>query len=194
MRGRGSSLSQRRTGFSLSKDNVTQLLSQKFFNRPTLRVARELLGKYLVRKQNGKTTAYMITEVEAYNGFSDKASHAHRGMTPRNTIMFGSPGVCYVYFTYGMHWMLNIVTGKKGYPAAVLIRGVEKISGPARVTKALGIDRRLNGKPLRKENSIWIEDRGIIVRASQIKRSPRIGIRYAAEYIEKPWRFYLVTT
>lgn len=102
-----------------------KILNEEFFNRPTLTVAKELLGKYLVRKVGSKTIALMITETEAYDGFKDLASHAHRGQTPRNTPMFDKPGTIYVYFTYGIHWMLNLVCGKKEYPAAVLIRGVQ---------------------------------------------------------------------
>ncbi|PIY95650.1 3-methyladenine DNA glycosylase, partial [Candidatus Jorgensenbacteria bacterium CG_4_10_14_0_8_um_filter_39_13] len=93
---------------------MRKILSQSFFNRPALTVAKELMGKYLVRRYRGKLVSAMITEVEAYDGFKDKASHAFRGMTDRNKIMFGPAGFWYVYFTYGMHWMLNIVTGKKG--------------------------------------------------------------------------------
>ena len=105
-------------------------LGQKFFNRPALKVAEDLLGKYLCRGQLGGETAkcYLITETEAYVGPEDKASHASRGRTKRNAPMFGEAGRWYVYFTYGMHWMLNIVTGKKDYPAAVLIRGVSDFS------------------------------------------------------------------
>ncbi len=100
------------------------ILGPEFFDRPALTVARELLGKYLVRKVGRKEVALMITETEAYDGFKDKASHASRGQTLRNTPMFDTAGTIYVYFTYGMHWMLNIVCGKKGYPAAILIRGL----------------------------------------------------------------------
>ncbi|MDP2598558.1 MAG: DNA-3-methyladenine glycosylase [Candidatus Liptonbacteria bacterium] len=108
----------------------TKILSRGFFNRPTLKVAKQLLGKYLVCRilsshndARGRRIALMITEVEAYDGPRDMASHASRGETPRNKPMFGEAGNFYVYFTYGIHWMLNVVTGKKGYPAAVLIRG-----------------------------------------------------------------------
>src|SRR5262245_57501705 len=116
------------------------VLGSDFFDRPTLTVARDLIGKFLVRRVGGKEIACMIVETEAYDGFKDKASHASRGQTPRNTPMFGPPGMIYVYFTYGIHWMLNLVCGKERYPAAVLIRGVEGVSGPARLTKALSID------------------------------------------------------
>ena len=166
-------------------------LGQSFFDRPTVTVAEELLGKFLVRKSGGKMVALMITETEAYDGFDDKASHASRGKTPRNTPMFGKPGTIYVYFTYGMHWMLNIVCGKEEYPAAVLIRGVEGISGPARLTKALRIDKRLNTLPLSKKSGLWIEDRGMGVSKKDILTTPRIGVRYAEEWMHKPWRFVL---
>src|SRR3989344_2477039 len=108
------------------------VLGKKFFDRPTLAVARELLGKYLVRKRGKKVEKFIITEVEAYDGFKDKASHASRGKTLRNAPMFGNAGIWYIYFTYGIHYMLNIVTGSKNYPAAILIRGVRGINGPAR--------------------------------------------------------------
>ena len=102
----------------------------------------------------------MIIEVEAYDGFHDKASHAARGKTKRNAPMFGHAGHWYVYFTYGMHWMLNIVTGKKGYPAAVLIRGVNGIHGPARLTKKLKIDGKFDDLPANRKTGLWIEDGG----------------------------------
>jgi DNA-3-methyladenine glycosylase len=170
---------------------MRKILGSEFFNRPTRTVARELLGKYLVRKVGSKTIALMINETEAYDGFKDKASHAHRGQTPRNTPMFGEPGHIYVYFTYGIHWMLNLVCGKPGYPAAVLVRGAGEVVGPARLTKALGIDKVLSAKPLSKKSGLWIEDRGVVVRPRNVSRTPRIGIRYAEEYVEKPWRFVL---
>lgn len=171
------------------------LLNQEFFNRPTLRVARELLGKYLVRRSAGRRRsreiARMITEVEAYVGPEDRASHASRGMTSRNRVMFGPPGVWYVYFTYGMHWMLNVVTERRGYPAAILIRGVHGIFGPGRVTKFFKIDKRFNGKPASRATGLWIEDRGLKIPLRSIHRSPRIGVDYAGPWKSKPWRFYL---
>lgn len=173
---------------------MKKLLTPAFFDRPTLVVARELLGKYMVRKVGGKTIALMITETEGYDGFKDKASHAHRGQTPRNQVMFGEPGRIYVYFTYGMHWMLNLVCGENGYPAAVLIRGAGEVLGPARLTKALSIDKKLNTLPLAKKSGLWIEDRGTVVRPRDIARTPRIGISYAGEYVDKPWRFVLKKT
>lgn len=170
---------------------MTQL-GKVFFDRPTLAVARELLGMYLVRKIGKKEIALMITETEAYDGFQDKASHASRGQTPRNTPMFGKPGTIYVYFTYGIHWMINIVCGKESYPAAVLIRGAGDIVGPARLTKALSIDKSLNGLPLGKKTGLWIENRGVSVPKKRIQRTPRIGVEYAGAWAKKPWRFVIL--
>lgn len=171
---------------------MRKVLNQRFFNRPTLMVAKDLLGKYLVRKWRGKIIARMITEVEAYNGPNDLASHASRGITARNKIMFGPAGHLYIYFTYGMHWMLNIVTGKKGYPAAVLIRGVEGISGPARVTKFFKIGKSLNNKKASRVTGLWIEDRGTRILRSHIKCSARIGVAHAGQiWSKKLYRFYL---
>lgn len=178
---------------------MRKTLPAAFFNRPTLMVAEELIGKFLVRQIEGnpsiglraRTEAYMIIETEAYDGFEDKASHGSRGQTLRNTPMFGKAGVAYVYFTYGMHWLFNIVCGPKQYPAGVLIRGVEGISGPARLTKALKIDKSQNGKPLGRAAGLWIEDRGVIVPKRHIQRTPRIGVDYAGKWAKKPWRFVL---
>jgi DNA-3-methyladenine glycosylase len=169
------------------------MLHKDFFNRPTLVVAQELLGKYLVRLRDDVPTALMITDVEAYDGWDDKASHASRGQTPRNTPMFDEPGTIYVYFTYGMHWMLNVVCGARGYPAAILIRGAGDIIGPARLTKSLSIDKDLNGKILGRKNGLWIEDRGLIIPKKKIQKTPRIGVAYAEEYACKPWRYVLQT-
>lgn len=170
---------------------MAKILKSSFFSRPTLIVARELLGKFIVRRYRGQETALMITEVEAYDGFEDKASHASRGRTERNKIMFGEPGYWYVYFTYGMHWMLNIVTGAKNYPAAVLIRGTDKVAGPARLTKFLRIDKKLNGKIASRKSGLWFEDRGVVILKSKIKKAPRVGVAYAGEWAKKPYRFTL---
>jgi DNA-3-methyladenine glycosylase len=106
--------------------------------------------------------------------------------------MFGEAGIWYVYFVYGMHHMLNIVTGTKGYPAAVLIRGVENISGPARLTKALGVDRNMNEQKAHPESGLWFEDNGMVVLKNKIKKTSRIGVGFAGEeWARKPWRFVL---
>ena len=168
---------------------MRKILNSNFFNRPTLEVAKELLGKYLVRKVDGNEIALLVKEVEAYDGFKDKASHASRGKTLRNEPMFGPAGYFYIYFTYGVHWMLNVVTGEKDYPAAILIRGAGDISGPARLTKFLKIDKSLNGKKMGKESGLWFEDGGII--PAKITRTPRIGVAYAGSmWANKNYRFF----
>ncbi len=168
-----------------------KILPPSFFNRPTLEVARDLLGKFLVRRfSDGTETALRITEVEAYDGPDDKASHASKGRTPRTEVMFGEPGHFYVYLCYGLHWMLNIVTGPKDYPAAILIRGVEGGNGPARLTKALKIDGSLNTLPAAESSGLWFEDRG--EKVGKIKATPRIGVDYAGEWSKKKWRFVTI--
>lgn len=170
---------------------MRKLLAQHFFNRPALKAAKDLIGKYLVRRYKDKTNAYMIKEVEAYVGPHDKASHASRGKTKRTEIMFGEAGNFYIYLIYGMYWMLNVVTDKNDYPSAILIRGLEGISGPGRLTKALKIGKKLNGKEAVPQNGLWFEDRGIRIPKRQIKRTPRIGVSYAGKWAEKPYRFVL---
>jgi|TARA_Y100000310_G_scaffold345555_1_gene466557 DNA-3-methyladenine glycosylase len=170
----------------------SKILPQAFFEKPTLEVAEKLLGKFLVRHYRGREQAYMITEVEAYDGFSDKASHAHKGKTVRTEIMFGEAGYWYVYLVYGMHHMLNVVTGKKEYPAAVLIRSVKGVSGPGRLTKELSVGKLLNTRKVSKESGLWIEDRGVKVEKKDIKKTPRIGVSYAGPvWSNKHYRFVL---
>ena len=152
-----------------------KVLKSDFFNRKSIYVAKDLIGKYLVRIHDGKVRRYKIIETESYGGFNDKASKSHRGLTPGNAPMFGKPGMLYVYFTYGMHWMLNITCDREDYPGAVLIRGVEGIIGPGRITKRLEIDKRLNNLPFGKKSGIWIEEEKI-VKKIKVKRTPRIGI------------------
>jgi DNA-3-methyladenine glycosylase len=170
---------------------MRKALKPDFFNRDARVVARALLGNYLVRRIRGKISRYKIIETEAYLGPYDLASHARHGKTPRNTPMFGPPGFWYVYFTYGMHYMLNIVTGEDGKPSAVLIRGIEESVGPGRLTKKLGIDKKLNAKKASKISGLWIEDRGGEISSRHIKRTPRIGIAYAGQWAEKPYRYIL---
>lgn len=172
---------------------MKKILKPDFFERRPQIVARELLGKFLVRQLDGKTYAYMITETEAYDGERDLACHASKGRTKRTEVMFGHAGYWYVYFVYGMYDMLNVVTGPKGYPSAVLIRACQgpslTLKGPARLTKALSIDKLLNGKLLGKASGLWVEDRCYEVRPRCILRTPRIGVAYAGEWAKKPWRF-----
>ncbi len=165
-------------------------LSLRFFKRSTLTVAEELLGCILCRRIGRKIFRLRITEVEAYDGPQDKASHAHRSKTARNIVMFGEGGKWYVYFTYGMHWMLNIVTGPESYPAAVLIRGVQGISGPARLTKFLRVDKRFNNKRADPKTGLWIE-KGQKIPDNHIQRTPRIGVAYAGSWANKPYRLLL---
>jgi len=167
------------------------IVQKEFFDRPVLDVAHDLLGKYLVRRKDGEERAYMITEVEAYDGPDDKACHASKGRTERTEVMFGEAGVWYVYLVYGMYDMLNVVTGEKEYPAAVLIRGVEGISGPGKITKRLGVTRSLNAKAAAPKSGLWIEDRGVAVPEKNIVCTPRIGVAYAKEWAHKPYRFVL---
>lgn len=134
----------------------------------------------------------MITEVEAYDGPSDLACHAARGRTTRTEVMYSKGGVWYVYLCYGVHWMVNVVTGPRDYPAAVLIRGVDGVSGPGRVTKFFTITKEHNTKLSQRSSGLWVEDRGVIVPGRSILRTPRIGIDYAGPvWSKKPYRFLL---
>lgn len=165
------------------------VLSPEFFDRSALVVARQLLGKRLVRRVGARLDSVLIHEVEAYIGPHDLACHAARGRTERTSVMFGPAGRWYVYFIYGMHWMLNVVTGQKDYPAAVLIRGAGDWDGPAKLTKALAIDKSLNGLPASPSTGLWMEDDGLRVPPRDIRRTPRIGVDYAGEWAAKPYRF-----
>lgn len=173
------------------------ILPREYFDRPTLEVARSLVGKYLVREQGHGLIAGRIIEVEAYIGTEDKACHASKGRTARTEVLFGPPGHAYVYLCYGMHEMLNVVTEQVGFPAAILFRAVEcegtVIDGPGRVTRAFGIDRRLNRCDLTLGESLWFEDRGEPVSTGLVNAHPRIGVDYAGEWAHKLWRFRLTT-
>lgn len=180
-------------------------LPRKFYNRPTLTVARELLGAKLIHISNGKKLVGLITETEAYFGFDDLASHAKAGRTIRTDPMFGEAGHAYIYFTYGNHWMLNAVTEKEGFPAAVLIRAIQPIEGielmmkrrqgrdtfgPGKLTQAMGITKSQNyfdltepTSPLRIEAGIKIPDKIVTIGA-------RVGLNKTPEpWFSKPWRF-----
>ena len=169
---------------------MNRILPQEFFNRPTVEVARDLLGKHLVRVIDGERIMLPIMEVEAYDGFDDRASHAHKGQTERNAVMFGEAGYWYVYLVYGMHFMLNIVTGPKDYPAAVLIRGAGGVVGPGRITKHLRVDKTQNGVRSDLASGLFLEESGVVVPPRQVKRTPRIGVAYAGPvWSQKKYRF-----
>ena len=170
---------------------MARVLKKAFFDRPTLEVARALLGKQLCRRlDSGKILRARICETEAYDGFEDRASHAHKGVTPRNVVMFGPPGRAYIYLCYGVHWLLNITTREQGYPAAVLIRGVQGAHGPGRLTKQMQIDRAYNDQLLTRVGGLWVEDVGGALPPSAIVSAARVGVDYAGpEWAGVPWRF-----
>lgn len=182
------------SGFNTKTDSdrmkeEKRLLSRAFFLRDVLEVAPDLIGKVLtVKYDNGSFNRSVISEVEAYRGTEDKACHACRGRTARTEIMYHEGGRLYIYLVYGIHWMMNVVTGPENDPQAILIRGVQSCYGPGRVTKMFGIDNSYYGEDLTISERIWIEDSGI---APSVKTGSRIGIDYAGEYwITRPWRFF----
>lgn len=192
-------------------------LQREFYDRDTLIVSKELLGKYLVHKIDNQTLIGKIVEVEAYNGPEDKACHSFGNkMTNRNKVMFGPPGFAYVYTIYGMYQCMNVVTEEDGRPCAVLIRAIEPVegieqmavnrygsaydelsriqkknitNGPGKLCIAMKIDKSNNGMDLFSSN-LYIEDSEKIS-DNQINSSPRINIGYAEEYVQMPWRFYI---
>lgn len=172
-----------------------KLLSRTYFSRPTVQVARSLVGKYLVRVLDGQETAGRIIEVEAYVGHQDKACHASKGRTARTEVMFNTPGTAYVYLIYGMYHCLNVVTEREDFPAAVLIRAIEidgvLIDGPGRLCRALQIDRSMNRIDLTSREILWFEDRGGRISRKQVAALPRIGVAYAGAWAKKLWRFRL---
>lgn len=187
-----------------------QALGRDFFRQSTLDVSRQLLGCRLVRREeDGPRLTGWVTETEAYIGETDLACHARHGQTDRNRVMWGPPGHAYVYFTYGMHWMLNVVTEEEGRPAAVLLRGllpeegIEKMrsrrgnkpdrlltDGPAKLCQALSIDNQLYGEDLcRTGGPLWFEN-GIPVPDEAVTKGPRVGLNNVPEpWHSKPWRF-----
>lgn len=157
-------------------------LPYEFYHRPCLEVARDLVGKVLVH--NGQKLR--ISETEAYCGESDTACHASKGRTKRTEVMYMDAGTIYIYLCYGMHWMLNIVTGEENQPEAVLIRACVEANGPGKLTKALSITGQLNRKSI-LENELWIEDDGF---RCEIQTDTRVGIGYASqEDQDRLWRF-----
>ena len=171
------------------------ILGREYFARPTVQVARSLIGKYLVRAIDGRILAGKIVEVEAYVGSQDKACHASKGRTQRTEVMFGQAGVAYVYLIYGMYHCLNVVTEREEFPSAVLIRAIEidgeLIDGPGRLCRALEIDRGLNRADLTEGESLWFEDRGVVLRRGELGAHARIGVDYAGAWAKKLWRFRL---
>ena len=186
-------------------------LTRSFYARSTRQLAQALLGCRLVRRSNGRQLSGLIVETEAYIGETDLACHARFGRTPRNAVMYGKPGLAYVYFTYGMHWMLNVVSEEEYFPAAVLIRAlepqdgmdlmrrfrrvgrsIELCRGPAKLTQALRIDQTLNGVDLcSRHGDLWIEP-GIPVPARSVARGPRVGLFTTPEpWKSKPWRYWV---
>ena len=163
-------------------------LQADFFSRDVLKVAPELIGKTLaVRTENDQIQRYIITETEAYRGSEDKACHASKGKTARTEVMYREGGSIYVYFVYGMYWMLNFVCGEKDNPQAALIRGIDGFDGPGKLTRALKIDGSFYGLDLTSSDRIWVEDTGF---RPEIKRGLRIGIDYAGDpWKNKLWRY-----
>jgi DNA-3-methyladenine glycosylase len=190
------------------------ILQREFFARPTLRVARALLGKVLVHHGRGGLTAGRIVEVEAYRGPADRAAHTWGGRrTARNETMWGPAGHLYVYFTYGMHYCCNVVTRDAGRPEAVLVRALEPLEGmglmrrrrgnaalpdaalcrgPANLCRAMGIDRRADGTDLTRGRIVLLD--APMIAARRVARSPRIGIAYAGTDAALPWRFFVCET
>ena len=176
-------------------------LTRASFNQPTLRVSRDLLGKFIVRRHRGRELTAMITEVEAYKGPKDRAAHTFGGRrTARVEPLYADGGTAYVYLVYGIHWLLNFSTAGAGNPEGVLIRGVltadaakpRLLSGPGRVTAYLRIDRRLDHVDATRSAVMWLEDRGIRVAARRIRTGARVGIDYAGEYwAARRWRFWI---
>ena len=175
---------------------------RSFFIRDTNIVAKELLGRVLVRVlPNGKKLKAIITETEAYHGFDDEASHASKKKTERNKVMFEKGGLLYVYLVYGMYWCLNIVTMEKDFPAAVLIRSMMvcpavgdahvrplQIAGPGRVCKMLEIDKTFYGEDITKSKRIWVE-KGTNIKKRDIIASKRVGVDYAEECADWEWNY-----
>lgn len=163
-------------------------LPKSYFEQPATSLAPDLIGKILCRRTENGIIRSRITETECYFGEEDTACHASRGKTERTRVMYESGGITYVYLCYGMHAMLNIVTGPDGHPEAVLIRGIEDAVGPGRTTKFLHITTSDNGLPLAESSGIWIEDDR--EKQPKITRTPRIGIDYASKNDrERKWRF-----
>lgn len=173
-----------------------QKLPREFYDRDTIVAARELLGKHLVHISDGVERVGRIVEVEAYLGPHDLAAHSARGLTPRTRVMFGPPGHAYVYFIYGMHHCMNVVTEREGHGAAVLLRALEPVnnltgraSGPGLLCRAMEIDKRLNAHDLLSEN-FFLTEPPTRDEFTIIKR-PRVGVDYAKHWAKRHLRFYI---
>lgn len=161
-------------------------LTQAFFDQNAVLLAPKLLGQYLCRKTEDGILRLPILETEAYYTEADTACHAHRGRTPRTELLYRRGGCAYVYLCYGIHSLFNVITGEEGVPQGVLIRTAGIYDGPGKLTKAMGIDRSLNGADLTTSDVLWIEEGESL----PYEATPRIGIDYATkEYRNIPWRF-----
>ena len=166
-------------------------LTSEFFHRDCLEAAPDLVGKVIVRTlDNGEIIRLRITETEAYRGEEDKGCHASKGRTPRTEMLYRESGLIYIYLCYGVHWMMNVITGEKEQPQGILIRACEgKFGGPGKLTKALQIDKSFNGESIENNPRIYIEDDGL---KPKIRTDKRVGIDYAGEeWASKPWRYIL---
>jgi DNA-3-methyladenine glycosylase len=162
-----------------------------FFRRRAADVAKDLVGMTLVRTTGEGTRRFVIVETEAYEGVHDLASHSSRGRTARTEVMFGPPGRLYIYRVYGLHWMLNIVTGEIDEGAAVLIRAVQGLSGPGRVAQRLEVDASLNARPANRATGLWFEFAS--TGTAEVECVPRIGVDYSGPYwAQKKLRFKLI--
>jgi DNA-3-methyladenine glycosylase len=178
------------------RDRASKRLTRDFYARPTLKVARELIGMHLVHDDGRTRRTGRIVETEAYLGPLDLAAHSARGRTPRTSVMFGPPGHAYVYLIYGIWNCLNLVTAAEGKPQAVLLRALAPVEnlteptwGPGLLCRAMHIDRRLNAADLCGA-TLWLERPGAAARAPRIRRATRIGVDYAGEWAKRPWRFF----
>ena len=165
-------------------------LDDRFFHRPCLEVARDLVGKVLVHRAGEQVLKLRISETESYCGEADTACHAHKGRTKRTEVLWMESGTVYLYLCYGMHWLLNIVTGEENDPQAVLIRACVDAEGPGKLTKKLGINGELNRRSILTSDRLWIEDDGF---RCEVKTDKRVGIGYASqEDQDHLWRFIMV--
>ena len=171
---------------------MSRIRTQRFFRRPVLEVAPELLGDVLAIKTENGIERHVITELEAYGGEEDLACHARKGRTPRAAGLYEPGGVFYIYLIYGMYTMLNVVCDRQDEPAGILIRSVESITGPGRLTRDLELTRDLHGKPARRATGVWFEA-GEQVPHDELHKTPRIGVEYAGEWARAPRRFVWVS-